>query len=54
MSGLLETLQSGGHILGDGAMGTMLQDAGLTDGGAARGRVSDDPVERWSTEARRG
>ncbi|MEI7438333.1 MAG: homocysteine S-methyltransferase family protein [Thermoleophilia bacterium] len=34
MSGLLETLQSGGHILGDGAMGTMLQDAGLTDGGA--------------------
>ena len=34
MSALLETLQSGGHILGDGAMGTMLQDAGLTDGGA--------------------
>ena len=34
MSGLLETLQSGGHILGDGAMGTMLQEAGLTDGGA--------------------
>ncbi len=34
MSGILETLQSGRHILGDGAMGTMLQDAGLTDGGA--------------------
>ena len=34
MSGLLETLQSGGHILGDGAMGTMLQEVGLTDGGA--------------------
>ena len=34
MSGILETLQSGGHLLGDGAMGTMLQDAGLTDGGA--------------------
>ena len=34
MSALLETLQSGGHILGDGAMGTMLQDAGLLDGGA--------------------
>ncbi|MSO46751.1 MAG: hypothetical protein EXQ67_01505 [Thermoleophilia bacterium] len=34
MVGILETLQSGGHILGDGAMGTMLQEAGLTDGGA--------------------
>ena len=34
MSGILETLQGGGHLLGDGAMGTMLQDAGLTDGGA--------------------
>lgn len=34
MSGILETLQSGGHLLGDGAMGTMLQEAGLTDGGA--------------------
>ena len=34
MSGIIETLQSGGHLLGDGAMGTMLQEAGLTDGGA--------------------
>ena len=34
MSRLMEILESGGHILGDGAMGTMLQDAGLTDGGA--------------------
>lgn len=32
--GLLEALQGGQRILGDGAMGTMLQDAGLTDGGA--------------------
>jgi 5-methyltetrahydrofolate--homocysteine methyltransferase len=34
VSGLLETLRSGGRLLGDGAMGTMLQEAGLTDGGA--------------------
>lgn len=34
MSGIIETLQSGGRLLGDGAMGTMLQEAGLTDGGA--------------------
>lgn len=31
---LLEMLASGQLILGDGAMGTMLQQAGLTDGGA--------------------
>lgn len=34
MSALLEALQSGDVRVGDGAMGTMLQDAGLTDGGA--------------------
>jgi 5-methyltetrahydrofolate--homocysteine methyltransferase len=34
MSGILETLQGGGHILGDGAMGTMLLEAGVPDGGA--------------------
>ena len=34
MSGLIETLEGGGQLLGDGAMGTMLQEAGLTDGGA--------------------
>ncbi|MDQ3248337.1 MAG: homocysteine S-methyltransferase family protein [Chloroflexota bacterium] len=31
---LIHWLQQGRIILGDGAMGTMLQDAGLTDGGA--------------------
>ncbi len=31
---LVERLRQGGPLLGDGAMGTMLQDAGLTDGGA--------------------
>lgn len=31
---LLETLQSKPLVMGDGAMGTMLQEAGLTDGGA--------------------
>ncbi len=34
MSGIYEILEAGGLILGDGAMGTMLQDAGLDDGGA--------------------
>ena len=46
MSGLLETLQSGGHILGDGAMGTMLQDAGLTDVGAP------EVMAEWATVMR--
>ena len=31
---VMERLRQGGPLLGDGAMGTMLQDAGLTDGGA--------------------
>lgn len=34
MSALLEAIRSGNVRVGDGAMGTMLQDAGLTDGGA--------------------
>jgi 5-methyltetrahydrofolate--homocysteine methyltransferase len=34
MNGLLERLAAGETLLGDGAMGTMLQNAGLTDGGA--------------------
>ena len=34
ISGIIEMLESGHCILGDGAMGTMLQDAGLDDGGA--------------------
>lgn len=33
-SKLLDWLQAGRIVLGDGAMGTMLQNAGLTDGGA--------------------
>ena len=34
MSGLVERLVGGGPLLGDGAMGTMLQNVGLDDGGA--------------------
>jgi 5-methyltetrahydrofolate--homocysteine methyltransferase len=34
MSALLDAIRNGDVRVGDGAMGTMLQDAGLTDGGA--------------------
>ncbi len=34
MSALLDRLAAGGPLLGDGAMGTMLQNVGLDDGGA--------------------
>jgi 5-methyltetrahydrofolate--homocysteine methyltransferase len=34
MSNVYEWLDAGNLLIGDGAMGTMLQDAGLTDGGA--------------------
>ena len=34
MSNIYELLDQGQTLISDGAMGTMLQDAGLTDGGA--------------------
>ena len=54
MSGILETLQGGGHLLGDGAMGTMLQDAGLTDGGAPELWNVDHPEKIEPRGVRRG
>ena len=52
MSGILETLQSGGRLLGDGAMGTMLQEAGLTDGGAPElWNVERPDVVLWGRDA---
>lgn len=52
MSALLDAIRSGDVRVGDGAMGTMLQDAGLNDGGAPELWNVDkaDVIERILTE----
>ncbi len=45
MAGLLESVRSGELRVGDGAMGTMLQGAGLDDGGAPESWNVDRPEE---------
>lgn len=52
MSALLDAIRNGDVRVGDGAMGTMLQDAGLTDGGAPELWNVDkaDVIERILTE----
>jgi len=45
MAGLLESVRSGELRVGDGAMGTMLQSAGLDDGGAPELWNVDKPEE---------